>query len=276
MNYYYFCQKCKDHFETIGAKSHKRVLFAASFLCGKINFCWQQHKLYVERERVNPVIWEKFKTFLRKSQGDLTLFVDNIWSKIKVDSQYQQKEVQDWASHLEHLYFIFMEFDAKYAPSEDLFIWYFYKHLKPSIKLQIDKKGRKLDGQEEPIRKTTRAKAKGKIQLAFSRNINQHYYCGNQLMHTSLDKTTKDSKIEELKPKAQEPKVANSSSSPNQDGNAEIFNKAWKEKKKHQRQEKQKKNTNAGTSGTSASGINITNNFGEKKRAQLDLAQVTC
>lgn len=28
----YFCQQCKDHFKTAGAKKHKRVFFATIFL----------------------------------------------------------------------------------------------------------------------------------------------------------------------------------------------------------------------------------------------------
>ena len=33
---YYFCQQCEDHFETAGAKGHKRVAFAATFLKDRI------------------------------------------------------------------------------------------------------------------------------------------------------------------------------------------------------------------------------------------------
>ena len=38
--------------------------------------------------------------------------MDIIWNNIKRDSQYQLEEVQDWASHLEHLQSILVEFDA--------------------------------------------------------------------------------------------------------------------------------------------------------------------
>ena len=43
--------------------------------------------------------------------------MDNIWSKIKRDSYYQLKEVQDWAAHFEHLKSILIEFDADCALS---------------------------------------------------------------------------------------------------------------------------------------------------------------
>ena len=35
---YHFCQQCEDHFETAGTTGSNRTPFAASFLCGKINF----------------------------------------------------------------------------------------------------------------------------------------------------------------------------------------------------------------------------------------------
>ena len=70
-----------------------------------------------------------------KYLGEFTIFVDNIWSKIKRDSEYQLEEVQDWAVHLEYLQSILMEFDADFAPSEAFLGQYFYEGLRPSIKL---------------------------------------------------------------------------------------------------------------------------------------------
>lgn len=70
------------------------------------------------------------------------------------------------------------------------------------------------------------------MQLASSHNMNHYYYCENWLVHASIDNATKDFKIEEPKPKGQEPKASNSSLRFNQDGNTKTSNKAWKEKKK--------------------------------------------
>ena len=39
MECYHFCQQCEDHFETVGAKGHKRVPFATSFLKYRILHC---------------------------------------------------------------------------------------------------------------------------------------------------------------------------------------------------------------------------------------------
>ncbi len=38
---YYFYQQCKDHFKIAGAKDHKHIPFAVSFLKDRIFFCWQ-------------------------------------------------------------------------------------------------------------------------------------------------------------------------------------------------------------------------------------------
>ena len=55
MECYYFCQQCEDHFETAGAKGHKRVPFAATFLKDRILNRWQQHKARTERTRADPL-----------------------------------------------------------------------------------------------------------------------------------------------------------------------------------------------------------------------------
>ena len=92
MDCYHFCQQCEDHFETAGATGSTRTPFAASFLRGKINFRWHQHRKQLGGVSVP---WEEFKAFLRKNLGDSRSFVDTIWSNIKRDSQYQLEEVQD-------------------------------------------------------------------------------------------------------------------------------------------------------------------------------------
>ncbi len=44
MEYYYFCQQCKDYFEVAGLLDHKRIPFATGFLKDRILNQWQQHK----------------------------------------------------------------------------------------------------------------------------------------------------------------------------------------------------------------------------------------
>ena len=55
MECYNFCQQCKDHFATAGAKGPNRILFAASFLRDRIYFHWQQYKQWHEAESTVPI-----------------------------------------------------------------------------------------------------------------------------------------------------------------------------------------------------------------------------
>ena len=60
-----------------------------------------------------------------------------MWNRIRRDCQYQQEEMQDWASHLEYLKSIFMEFDTSGAPKESTLIQIFQDRLKPLIAVQM-------------------------------------------------------------------------------------------------------------------------------------------
>lgn len=71
MDCYHFCQQCEDHFDTARATGPNRTPFASSFLCGRINFRWHQHKRRTQGETVVSVSWIDFKAFLRKSLGRL-------------------------------------------------------------------------------------------------------------------------------------------------------------------------------------------------------------
>ena len=102
MECYHFCQQCEYHFAIAGTTGASRTPFAASFLCDRISFHWHQHKIWKNAAGA-CLPWNEFKAFFQKSLGNSKSFVDTIWNKIKRDSQYQQKEVQDWASYLEHL-----------------------------------------------------------------------------------------------------------------------------------------------------------------------------
>ena len=129
MKCYNFCQQCEDHFATAGAKGPNCILFAISFLRDRINFRWQQYKRKHEAESTVPITWKEFKTFLRQSLRDFRAFVNSYWAKIKKDFQYQQKNVLDWAAHLEHLQAVLQEFDFVATPNKDNMIRYFRKSL---------------------------------------------------------------------------------------------------------------------------------------------------
>ena len=89
--------------------------------------------------------WAKFKAFFQKNLGDSRAFMDSIWSKLKQDSQYQLKELQDWAAHPEYLQSILLEFDDAGASGESYLIRFFRESLRPLIRAQIEQRGRELD-----------------------------------------------------------------------------------------------------------------------------------
>ena len=160
MDYYNFCQQCEDYFATAGATGPTQIPFAASSLRDRINFYGQQYKRNWDTDNSVPITWDEFKVFLCQSLGDSQTFVDTYWGKIKRDSSYQLEEVLDWAAHLEHLQAIFQEFDPAATLNDEIIIRYFREGLRPSIRAQLDARGRELDSWEEVIKKTIDAKAK--------------------------------------------------------------------------------------------------------------------
>ena len=53
-------EKCKDHVDTTGTFGTNRTSFIASFLCGRINFCWHQYKRRNQAVK-DPLPWVEFK-----------------------------------------------------------------------------------------------------------------------------------------------------------------------------------------------------------------------
>ena len=249
----------------------------------------QQLKTRVKLDRAVPLTWDKFKAFLQKSLGESTVFVNSIWSKIKRDSQHQQEEAQDWASHLEHFQSILVEFDPRCAPTEDVLCRYFYEGLRPSIRLWVDEEGRELDGWDALVKKATRAEAKAKMQASVSRDIDQQCHRGSRPMHTTAAKanthaqSTKDPRVEEPKVRGPEPTTPCSN-------NSEFSGRARREKKKERRQHDQRQRQQGGS--TPATGVNaakpIESRPGKPKkknddrnqnctgRTSRDLREVTC
>ena len=177
MECYHFCQQCKDHFDTAGATGSNLIPFAASFLCGRISFRWHQYK---RRGQVGPLPWIDFKAFLQKNPIDSGAFVNTTRSRVKHDSQFQQEEVQDWVSHLEHLQSILQKFDEEGAPEEFDLIRFFRKGLRPLIKAQMEQRGQEHDSWKELVKKTIDAKAKASLQPPLIlREMDQYCLCGN-------------------------------------------------------------------------------------------------
>ena len=90
--------------------------------------------------------------------------MDGIWSKIKRDSQYQNESVQDWGAHLEFLQSILTEFDADWAPAEGTMIRIFREGLRPSVRVEMNQRGRELDSFREIIERAVDAEATAKLR----------------------------------------------------------------------------------------------------------------
>ena len=125
---------------------------------------WTQYKRHHKGEKLIFISCTEFKAFLQKNLGESKLFVDSIWKKLKRDSQYRLEEVYDWASYLEHLQSILMEFDPAAASTESTMVRYFEEGLKPSIKAEMDQDATHLDDYEELVAKAVRAEAKAGLR----------------------------------------------------------------------------------------------------------------
>ena len=209
MDCYRFCQQCKDYFEIAGAKRPNRIPFAALFLRGSVTQQWLQHKRC--RTGALPITWAKFKHFLQKNLGDSRAFVDSIWKKIKRNSQYQDKLVQDFAVYLEYLQSILIEFDPKCAPEEGTMIWYFQEGLRLLIRVKIEQRGWELDSFKELVKKAVEAEAKATLRpRSYARKTD--WYCFRDSRPSAAKTSTKgqpmkDPKVEESKSRPQESKA---------------------------------------------------------------------
>ena len=134
--------------------------------------------------------------------------MDTIWSNIKWDFQYQLEEVQDWASHLEHLQSILVEFDADGALVKSNLIRFFREGLKPLIRAQIEPRSQKSDSWDELVEKTVAVEAKANLQPSYyNRNMDNCYPKGNRLSHTNLSKHQSSRDDHPKKEKSQNPQV---------------------------------------------------------------------
>ena len=210
MDCYRFCQQCKDYFETAGVKGPNKILFAALFLHGLVTQQWLQYK-----QRHNwaaPMTWQAFKDFFRKNLEDSRAFIDGIWSKIKRDSQYQDKLVQDWAAHLEYLQSILIEFDPNCAPEEHTIIWYFQEVLRSSEQIEMKQRGRELNSFEEIVEKAVDAKIKAAFKpRSYAYNTDQHCFRDSwpsAAKTSTQNQPIKDQRVEKPKPKFQEQKTS--------------------------------------------------------------------
>ena len=225
------------------------------------------------------MIWAEFKAFLWKNLRDSRAFVDGIWSKLKRDSQYQLEEVQDWAAHLEYLQSILLEFDDAGAPGESYLIRFFREGLRPSIRAQMEQRGRELDSWTEIVEKAVDAEAQASLQpTSYIKEMDQRCLRGNRPNSTKAStqgNSIRDPRTEESRSKPQEPKA----SAPQHQ--AEASEKARKEKKKKDRRRDRERREGS----TPATGVNTaqTGEPHQKKKkkhrsdkAPRDTSQIKC
>ena len=158
-----------------------------------------------------PMTWQEFKDFFQKNLGDSRAFVNSIWSKIKRNSQYQDKSIQDWAAHLKYLQFILIKFDPNSAPEKGTIIWYFQEDLWLSIQLEREQRGQELDSFKEIVKKTVDAKVKAALKpCSYTCNTHQDYFRGSRLAVTKTStqgQSKKDLRVEKPKRRSQKQKT---------------------------------------------------------------------
>lgn len=82
---------------------------------------------------------------------------------IKRDSQYQQKDVQDWAVHLEYLQMVLNKFDPTGVLNVTILIRYFRERLCLFIRAQLDHREQNLDTEEKVVERVGDAEAKANL-----------------------------------------------------------------------------------------------------------------
>lgn len=128
------------------------------------------------------------------------MFLDNILKKIKYNSQYQDKFVQDWATYFQYLKSILIEFKLKNAPKESTRIPYFRESRKPLLRAKIWRYGWDSDSFEEIVKKIVNAKAKAALKpLSSTRKTNQH--CLHDIWLATANASTQGSLMNNLRVK---------------------------------------------------------------------------
>ncbi len=108
--------------------------------------------------------------------------MDDLWSSIKRDLQYQGESALDWTSYLEYLQSILREFDSDRALGEPTMIRYFREGLKPSIWVKMEQRGRELDSFKELVKKAKDAEAKTALRpREYAWDTDQYCLQGNRL-----------------------------------------------------------------------------------------------
>ena len=79
---------------------------------------------------------------------------------MKKNSQYQDKSVQEWATHLKYLQSILFKFDTELVFEKGTIICYFCKGLNLSLQVEIEQRDWELDNFKELVQKAVDVEAK--------------------------------------------------------------------------------------------------------------------
>ena len=83
---------------------------------------------------------------------------------------------------MEYFQSILIEFDSEWAPEEGTMIWYFWEGPCPSVRVEMEQRGRELDSFEELVKKAVDAKAKAALRpRSYACKTDQHYLQNSRL-----------------------------------------------------------------------------------------------
>ena len=156
-------------------------------------------------------------------------------------------------------------------------IRYFREGLRPSVRVEMEQRGRELNSFEELVEKAVDAEAKAALRpRSYARETDQHCLRGSRssaAKASTQGQPMKDPRVEEPK-KPQESKA----SAPQRSDSTETSEQARKEKKKKDRRYCGRKPQDS----TPATGVNSTNTSGGhssgsgRSQPQKDLSQINC
>ena len=161
--------------------------FAVTFLRSTVSHKWAKHKHC--HKSATLITWPEFKTFFQKDYGDPQTFVDSIWSMFRKESQYKLKEAWDYASYLQYLLLILVEFGTIGALIKPIILCYFQESLKLSIKVKIEKQDQALISFEELVQRAVNAEVKAGLRSSIIiRDSDAHYVKGHCPLYNNSSK----------------------------------------------------------------------------------------
>ena len=176
----------------------------------------------------------------------------------------------DWATHLEHLQSILLEYDPAGAPGEPTMLRYFREGLRPSIRVELEHRDLELESFEQLVKKVVEAEGKASLRpRTITREMDQHCSRGSRPANTTVAKaSTPSSSMKD--PRVEEPKVqTQEATSPYHPESTETSNKKARKEKKRRYCHKQ---AQRGSVSTSVTGVITSSPF---VGARKELSQVT-